>query len=666
MKKTIAFLTLVCLLSTGLHAQSWRKLSNTASQQLKQGNYAEAAENYEKAWQKKQKKTELIYNAGEAYYTLRDYRKAADAYQHVKDQNDKFPLVGLKYARSLKQDGQYDKAMQEFKKFIDSYSGQGKPILEEIIQTEIKGCELGLDLASHPDRSIEITYPGLNINSKKAEFAPFPMSDDLLYFSSAQGDRARIYNSQRQGKAWTKASIPASFPVIQNGHYGNGSLTPNGERFYFTICNDNQAWNDLNTRCEIFVIKKTNSGWSQPERLPDYINMNGVTATHPYASQEGGQETLYFSSNREGGRGGMDIWYVTRDLGTDDLDFTFPVNLGPSVNTLGDEITPYFDSEEGMLYFASNGLVSIGGFDIFKTSGGETNWTVPENVGLPLNSSADDYFYVKSKSGFGGFFVSNRVFGGDKTDTRDADIFEFSIGGRRITLKANVYDRASGQLLADVNVYLYQVFDDGTENLLVNKTFPNGGYLFELLPNRTFRVEVVRDGYLSGTYQFSTNDPQTMTYGQPLTLDKLDMPGKDNKPDFPDDKPVVKTDPKNKKPTMDTTPGVTYTARGISDKDNLEYTTSAPKHDGTYYKIQLAALKSYDPSNSIFNSVKDMGRIDTEELASKSMTRILLAEFFSADEAKTALKEVRRHRDFSNAYIVEYRDGSRFGKVNLK
>ncbi|MBK8705184.1 MAG: tetratricopeptide repeat protein [Saprospiraceae bacterium] len=187
MNKTIALLTLTCLLATGLQAQTWRKLSSTADEQLKQGNYAQAAENYEKAWQKKQKKKELIFNAGEAYYMIKDYRKAAEAYQHVKDENDKFPLVGLKYARSLKQDGQYEKAKMEFKKFIDSYAGEGKSVLEEIVQTEIKGCELGLDLPSRADRSIELSFAGANVNSEAAEFAPFPMSDDLLYFSSAQG-----------------------------------------------------------------------------------------------------------------------------------------------------------------------------------------------------------------------------------------------------------------------------------------------------------------------------------------------------------------------------------------------------------------------------------------------------------------------------------------------
>ncbi len=667
MNKTIALLTLTCLLATGLQAQTWRKLSSTADEQLKQGNYAQAAENYEKAWQKKQKKKELIFNAGEAYYMIKDYRKAAEAYQHVKDENDKFPLVGLKYARSLKQDGQYEKAKMEFKKFIDSYAGEGKSVLEEIVQTEIKGCELGLDLPSRADRSIEMSFAGANVNSEAAEFAPFPMSDDLLYFSSAQGGRARIYNAQKQGKSWTKASIPANFPVIQNGHYGNGSLTPDGERFYFTICNADQAWNDLNTRCEIFVIKRTDSGWSSPERLPDYVNMNGMTATHPYASHEGGQEVLYFASNREGGRGGMDLWYVTRDLGGDDNDFTFPVNLGASVNTLGDEVTPFFDAEEGMLYFASNGHASIGGFDIFKSRGSESNWVKPENAGLPINSSADDLFFVKSKSGFGGFLVSNRVFGSDKTNTRNADIFEFTIGGRRITLKANVYDKTNGEPLKDVNVYLYQVFDDGTENLLINKSFASGAYLFELLPNRTFRVEATRDGYLSGTYQFSTNDPQTYTYGQPLTLDKLDVTP--DKPTVPDTGTAGTVKPKpGGKPVVSEPgiPGDVYTARGISDKDNLEYTTSAPKHPGMYYKIQLAALKNYDAGSSKFEDVKALGRLDTEKLkGGNKLTRVLLGDYFTADDAKNMLRDVRNRKGFENAFIVQYQDGARFGKVNL-
>lgn len=673
-------------LCTGLFAQksmSWKKHRKLAEDLMEQGEYYEAAQNFAAAWEQKQKKTELIYQAAEAYYLVSDYRAAAEAYQHVSDRQDLDPVIGLKYARSLKQDGQYDKAIAAFQAVTETYTGQDKAILDDIIKMEIQGAEMAGQLAARQDRNMELKFPGNSINSDGQDFAPYPVTPDLLYFSSSKGGKARIYSSQRQGIAWSQADIPGNFPVIQNGQYANGSLSPNGDRFYFTICNDSRGWDQLKTRCELFVIKREGTNWSQPERLPDYINMDGITATMPHVVHIGGREIIYYSSNREGGRGGMDIWYVVRDLGRNDNDFTFPVNLGPVVNTLGEEITPFYDQEEGTLYFASNGHPSIGGFDIFRSLGEEVNWTIPENAGLPVNSSANDYGFIINRSHTGGFLVSNRPFGGDKNNTRNADIFEFNIGGNRLTLKGNVYDQENGELLDNVSVTLYQLFDDGTENLLITKDFSMGSYLFELLPDRKFRVEVGRSGYIPQTYSFQTNDPASMTYGQPIYLSAGEMSVPPTNPNpgtaTPTNPPLTTGDPfnndsnfgntnntnvgTNNPPVTINNSGDVYTARGTSAKDDLEYTSTAPQHSGVYYKIQLVALARFDANSSKLDAVRDIGRIDTEEIVGRGLTRILLADFFTESEAQAALRSARN--SFSGAYIVKYEDGIRYGKVRL-
>lgn len=680
MPKRITLIAIALLFVVALPAQSWRKLKKSADELFEQGNYAQAADTYEKAWQKKQKKSELIFKAGEAYYLIRNYRKAAESYQHVKDKNDDFPLVGLKYARSLKQDKQYQKASDAFKAFVDNYTGDGKAILEGVVKTEIEGCEFAKNLPAQTNNDVELLFPGGGINSDTEEFAPFAVTNDYLYFSSSMGGKARVYGSQRQGNKWGKASIPGNFPVITNGQYCNASLAPDGERMYFTICNNDKDWDRMNTRCEIFVTKKQGVSWSQPVRLPDYINMSGVNTTQPYSIHRAGQEVLYFVSNREGGRGGLDIWFTTRDLGDEGNDFAFPVNLGPTINTLGDEISPFYDVEEGALFFSSNGQVSMGGYDIYKSIGDEASWSVPENLGLPFNSGADDYYFTKSNAGHVGFFASNRVFGGEKTNTTNDDIFEFTIGGRRITLKANAYDKANGEPLPAYTVELYQVFDDGSENMLIEKEINSGGYLFELLPNRTFRVQILSNGYETAGYQFVTNDPNTYTYGQPLFLEKASDetisfddpvdPGTttdENTTDTHSDPET--TDPlevdTDTTPTPEATePGEAYTARGTSAKDTREYVTTAPKHSGIYYKIQLSAVKKFNPDHRKIKKAGDLGRIDTEELTEVNLTRILIGDFFTEDEARNALSEVHS-RGIDVAYIVKYEDGVRYGRVNL-
>ncbi|MCB9264058.1 MAG: PD40 domain-containing protein [Lewinellaceae bacterium] len=658
---------LLLLLSVGFAcfapAQSWRKLKKEAEQAYQEGQLSEAAEKYEEAWRKKRKKEDLVYQAGELYYQLRDYRKAAEAYRPIKEKNSEFPLVGLKYARCLKQDGQYDRAINEFEAFMESYTGDGKDILEEIIQNEIAGCRLGMDAPAQADRDIEILLPGDGINSDEDEFSPYPISDNELYYSSAVGGRARIYSSKRVGSNWSKGEPPRNFPVIQSGHFCNGSMAPDGSRMYFTVCSNTGApWNDIKTRCEIFVTKRVGAVWSQPERLPDYINMAGVTATHPSVVHQRGQEILFFSSNREGGRGGMDLWYASRDLGADNLDFTFPVNLGPVVNTLGDEITPFYNVENQTLYFASNGHISIGGFDIFSAIGDEVSWSQPDNLGMPANSSADEYFYILNPSRTGGFLTSNRVFAGQKTSTTQEDIFEFAVGGRRVMVKGNVYDRQSGEPINDVTVSLYQVFDDGRESELITRSFNDGKYSYEIMPNRRFRVEVSAYGYEPGSYRFSSDDANTFTYGQPIFLEvEGAAPTPSPEPTYPGE-PVSPTEPGQPtgQPAVETPAGQPYTARGRGPNDNYEYQTSAPRHNGTYYKIQLAAVGTYRADR--FSDVGTLGRVDTELILARGLTRVLLADFFSLGEARSALQQVK-NKGYSSAYIVEYIDGERYSKV---
>lgn len=665
-------LLLLLVLSIGFvslaSAQSWRKLKKEAEQAYQEGQLADAADKYEQAWRKKRNKEDLIHQAGELYYQLRDYRKAAEAYRPIKEKNSEFPLVGLKYARCLKQDGQYDRAITEFEAFMSSYTGEGKDILEEIIRNEVAGCRLGMDAPAQADRDVEVLRPGDGINSDKEEFAPFPLSDNELYFSSTVGDRARIYSSRREGSTWGKGEPPRNFPVIQTGHFCNGAMAPDGSRLYFTVCSNTKGpWNDVKTRCEIFTTKRVGAVWSQPERLPDYINMAGVTATHPYVVHQRGQEILFFSSNREGGRGGMDLWYSSRDLGSDDIDFTFPVNLGPVVNTLGDEVTPFYNVEDQTLYFSSNGHMSIGGFDIFSAIGDEVSWSQPSNLGMPANSSADEYFYILNPSRTGGFFTSNRVFAGEKTSTTQEDIFEFAVGGRRVMVKGNVYDRQSGEPINDISVALYQVFDDGRETELITRTFNDGKYSYEILPNRRFRVEVSAYGYEAGSYRFSSDDMNTFTYGQPIFLEvegaaavpspEPPSPGEPVRPSEPT------APPRNPTATTPTTPaaaGASYTARGRGPNDTFEYQTNAPRHQGTYYKIQLAAVGSFNPER--FSNVAALGRVDTELILARGLTRVLVADFFSLSEARSALQQVKS-KGYSGAYIVEYIDGERYSKV---
>ncbi len=666
MAKKLILLVLGLGIIATLPAQSWKRLRKDADQLYQQGNYAEAAKVYEAAWQKKNKRTELIYKAGEAYYLIRDYGNAAAAFSNVKDDLSDYPLVGLKYARSLKQDGKYEQAIQAFRGFIDQYTGQGKAILEEIVRNEIRGCELGMRLPQQPgELNVNIEHLGSGVNSDANEFAPLSFSNDVLYFSSTMGGKARIYRSQRQaGGGWSKAAIPENFPVIQDEHFSHGALSPDGSRFYFTICGSGGNFDNVSTRCEIFVIKRLSGAWSQPERLSANINAEGSTATQPFVLQRGGQEYLFFVSNRASGRGGLDIWYATRSLAANDNNFTLPVNLGPVINTLGDEMAPFVDVESGTLYFSSNGHVSIGGFDIFRSKGENTSWDIPENLGLPYNSSADDYYYVENEDGSGGYLASNRAFAGEKLSTLDDDIFSFATRRAQPKLQASVFDRSTSQMIDNFTVSIFEVQPDNSEDLLYNRPFTGGQYQFDLVPGKTFRVEVTAPGFEPSSYVILTTDDAMTNYGQSLFLDKVvttpvqPTPPVISRPEIPVAPPVTTND------RMISPAGEEYTARGTSSRDNYEFVSSAARYRGVYYKVQLVALNRYNPQSSAFDSVKPYGTIETEYVTAKRVYRILLGSFFSEAEAREALSKVHRS-GYPRAYLVKYEDGQRYGMVKL-
>lgn len=651
MIKKILIVALGICMATCLSAQkklNWKKHVKEAERLEAAGNLARAAEHYEQAWQKKNSKKDLIFKAADLYYKIKDYRKAAASYEYVKNDNDDFPLVGLKFARSLKQDGQYDKAKSAFQTFLDAYSGQGKSILQDVIRKEVIGCELASKLPLKANRSIELKYIE-NVNSDNNEISPAVYNNEM-FFAANKGRKIRIFNTRKVGSNWGTISNPNAFPIINNGNYSNPCFSPNGSKLYFTICDNDNSLDELRARCEIFYTERTSKGWSEPQRLPDYINQDGVTATTPFVFESGGKEILYFASNRENGRGGLDLWYSTRELNGG--EFTFPVNLGSTVNTLGDELSPYYDQNNGVLFFSSNGQVTIGGYDIFQTNGNNETWSTPQNIGLPFNSSADDFSYVHSSDGTAGYIVSNRVFGGEKASTRHTDIFEFELGSsNRLVLNGNVYDKQSGDLIDNFTVTLYQV-DDRGENLLFSRDFANGAYSSDLLPDRNFRVKVSSPGYADMDYNITTDDPNTKVYGQPIFLI---ADGSSNADPIAggnhSDGDLIGEDS-----------GDSYTTRGLAPDDNFAFVTNAPRYKGVYFKIQLAALMDYNPERELYQQVYSMGRLDTESLIDKDLTRVLLADFFTREEAFSMLTQVQE-LGFPTAFVVKYEDGERYGRI---
>jgi hypothetical protein len=631
--------------------------------------YTEAATHFEAAWSLKPKKLEWLHNAAQLYLRSRDYRKAAEGFGTLKD-NKFFPQARLNYALSLQQSGQYDEAIPEFLLYMNAYNGPDQEAIKEKIEHYINGCSAAIRQSdSATIKKLEIEHLSEAINTPFDDFAPIPFGDDILYFTNTKEDKAHIMRSQQLNQEWSVGQ-DVKLPIAADKAFGNGTFSPDGQRFYFTQKEIIQVKKEKKENYALYLLKRNDKGWAEPLRLN--INTEGAISTQPFVFLKNDREYLFFVSNRKGSVGGMDIWLTSRSLKKDEFDT--PKNLSPLINTEGDEMTPYYDLAEGVLYFSSNGRATFGGLDIFKSKGSDTKWEAPENIGAPFNSGADDWYYIKNKSYTGGFFVSNRSFGMEKITSHDDDIYAFRINERQeLAISGKVLEKESKKSIDNSRVSLYEKRNSQDDNKLLTSVMSiDGQFHFALLPQKTYHIEVEKDGYQIVYFNFNTKD-SLKNINKEFFLDKYavlvnNKVEKNKKEPAKNDHYSPKEEGKNvnTNPVSTTSePIYTYT-EGVDTKANKP--TVTPKKTKSVsnisYKIQILAYETLDNANRRrLSRVDDLGDLDTEKtiVNGRSLTRVLIADFDTYERAASTLKKVK-DRSLTDAFIVRYENGKRTSK----
>lgn len=496
---------------------SWKGKLKKADQLMESGSFYNAIDYYKAVLDERPEMAEVAIRLGQTMHYARNYKEALTYFKQAFDvDNDKHRIAQYHYAMMLKMNGQYEEAKSNFEDFRRSYKERGPEatLLKRMARTEVEGCDIALAMIQD-SLIIEITHLGTNVNKLYTEFSPQPVGkDSILIFASMVVDsvpvldkstksfpRAKLFKSTWSGDEWSK-SRELDGPFNDDKlHTGNGSFSRDGKTFYFTRCSDDDG---TNVRCDIYVSKFEDDEWDRPKKLG--INDNKATNTQPvivsYSSR--GDEMLLFVSDREGSVGGLDIWYsVINAKG----EFMEPRNLGRRINTTGDEVTPWYDFETEILYFSSNGHTNMGGYDIFKSKGSGRSWATPINMGYPINSPVDDFYYIHTHEGERGFFVSNRDGSiSPKWPNCCDDIWSFEyVYPPVFTIIGQVYekgdtlrtpvDSANVQLfLADVN----RVIDSSV-------TADQEGFEFFLGTQfANFRLEARKPGYTYGVNSTST------------------------------------------------------------------------------------------------------------------------------------------------------------------
>lgn len=441
-RKSLLFLLSAFLLTAVVHDEAlaqkdkYRNKANDPVAQLgyekklrwadglfKQGSYYNAYDYYQQLLQEQPRNPYLVYQAAECAWFMRDYIPASKYYGFAYSLSSTlYPEAVYKEALMLKMQGSYEQAITRFQKFISDNPKTFKK-LKKRAQREIDGCKMAMNSVNNPIPA-NVKNLGANVNTAYTELSPYPLGDTALLFATMKSNNVVEVGKEKRSDYVSRFMVSHKFkrheerdtfqwPLpFEDGrfndskyHVGNGCFSPGGDRFYFTKCLENEK-NEMT--CRIFCSTFEKEKWGNPVLLGEGINDESSSSTQPFVAKVGKKEILFFSSNRVlQSRGGYDIWYSVYD--PRQKTYRRPQNAGKQINTEGNEASPYYDNRVNKLYFASDGWVTMGGFDIYSANGGPSRYTNLTNLGYPINTSADELYYIHDPMGKpDAYVVSNR------------------------------------------------------------------------------------------------------------------------------------------------------------------------------------------------------------------------------------------------------------------
>lgn len=395
------------LLGTPAFAQSG--LLRQADRLYADYSYHEAIELYEQAFRKDANSIEHARKLADCYWTLRDGRNAERWYAVVAASSQATAEDMYRYAELLRTSGQYADADLWLKRFAKLSPNDSRGHLKE------NAVERLADILSEEGITHKVELA--DFNSPNSEISPF-IQDRMIYFASNRVDNYTTKNLHslngmpfldlyqgHLGKDGEVSDVKRMDGGINTPfHESNAIISPDGRELYFTRNNIKEGkqvlGDDRVNNLQIMIRERTSEGWGREHAF--FYNSPSYSVGHPAMTKDG--KRLYFASDMPGGVGGKDLWYCEREgLGT---PWGEPVNLGPGVNTEGDELFPFVHN--GLLYFASDGHLGLGGLDIFQCAIRANGHGLVENAGAPVNSAADDFGLCLDEEGSLGFFVSDR------------------------------------------------------------------------------------------------------------------------------------------------------------------------------------------------------------------------------------------------------------------
>lgn len=490
--KNYLFLSFILLsLNTIGQTTDIKKTIKSADEKFDIQDYLSAEKLYLQAYNQDTANTTVNFRLGVCYFELKDYRKAEDFFLKT---TSSVSLELFRYKAAIAHTD------QKFKKAINFYNGykiiNGKKDLTNEEVTLLINKSIYAEEAQKKPRNVSIQNAGASINSKYDDYVPLISADEnMLFFTSRRPESTGkkldptgrfyedIYYSKKSGSSWEKP-IQMKQGINTETNDACAGLSPDGQLLFIFRTSPDLISGDL-YECRMGLTE-----WENPVKLHPNINSEFIETS---ASITTNDRVIYFSSNRDGGFGGKDIYKVER---LPNGNWGKAQNLGPTINTAFDEDAPFIHSDGKTLYFSSTGHQNMGGYDIFKTKiGDDGNWINPENVGFPINTVHDDIFFVIAADGKTGYYSSSQQGGYGGQDIYKVilkDEFE-----QLNVIKGEVYNAADSKPI-EAKITLIENETAKVQGIYKSKA-GTGKFIMLVEQEKTYNCVVQADGYHSKT-----------------------------------------------------------------------------------------------------------------------------------------------------------------------
>jgi peptidoglycan-associated lipoprotein len=482
--------TVLISCSGGVH-----KYVKKGDKKLKRGEFQTAIEKYEEALSDGADTVSAAKQIGEAFRYSNRINQGLPYFEYLVKSGKADDETVFYYAEALRTTGNYEAAKEWYGKYLKSGQSTSK---KNVAKLQLKNLDKVADISKRKNY-FEISNVDV-VNSPAADFSPVIFNQELI-FTTAKNSTA-VFAGDGKGftglftfkfddaSEKTGVAVPfGEFINLPKRHQASATFSKDGKTMIFARGNDGRKKGDQDVN--LYVSKFKEGIWTEPEFLK--ISDPNAWDACPSFSTDG--KTLYFSSNREGGRGGIDIYQSKMDRRG---NFRRVRNMGKTINTPGNEMFPYI-SDDRKLYFSSDGHPGIGGLDLFVAER-EGKKVQISNMGVPMNSNLDDFgiTYINEKEGY---FSSNREGG-----KGDDDIYKFINNSPDFKvafyfMSATIVDDASGAPIPNAKVKL---FDSRGSPVTEANADAEGKFRYQVQPGQNYTVITEDENHLTANTVFST------------------------------------------------------------------------------------------------------------------------------------------------------------------